>query len=214
MILISVTKYNTARVFNNSSELRQRAYDGHFWSIRTNEVANKQHKHCSPKWLAGSGAGSGELFLFTSLFHVWPRSTVTPSSPWATWPLSSARDGSRAIWQERSEFLNHHSGSVWWAWSQLPQEGRQTWLEDSRDWVLLSKRCHLGRKAVTRWQRSVGNSLHHLAQGWGPHGCTQVCFLSLVLHLLRCKWKRQRAHSQHLLYVTFCSSGFLLMGCC
>lgn len=47
MILISVTKYNTARVFNNSSELRQRAYDGHFWSIRMNEVANKQHKQFS-----------------------------------------------------------------------------------------------------------------------------------------------------------------------
>lgn len=126
-----------------------------FWSIRMNEVANKQHKNHSPKWLAGSGTGSGELFLFISLFHVWPRSTVTQSSPLATWLLSSASDVSRAIWQDHSEFLNHHSGSVWWAWSQLPQEGRQTWLKDSRDWVLLPKRCHLGRKVMTHWHSRV-----------------------------------------------------------
>lgn len=180
-----------------------------FWSIRMNEVANKQHKNHSPKWLAGSGTGIGELFLFISLFHVWPRSTVTQSSPLATWLLSSASDVSRAIWQDHSEFLNHHSGSVWWAWSQLPQEGRQTWLKDSRDWVLLPKRCHLGRKVMTHWHSRVWETYSIILFGdEGPHGCMQICFLSLVLHLLRFKWKRWRACSLCLPCVIFCSSRY------
>lgn len=60
----------------------------------------------------------------------------------------------------------------------------------------------------TLTQQSVGNLLHHLVWGWGPHGCMQICFLSLVLHLLRFKWKRWRACSLCLPCVIFCSSRY------
>lgn len=124
---------------------------------------------------------SREPFFLRSLFLVWPKSTATENS--LLYPVAVLSKCSKPSNLAVSlQFLNHHSGSVWWAWSQRPREGRQTRLGGRRGWSAVAWKVSPWEKGRDTWPRWCGKlERRHLGCGWGQHGCLEICFLSLAL---------------------------------
>lgn len=145
--------------------------------------ANKQEKICCPvtcwfwnwKW-------STELLLPTSLIRVWPRRAVTESSLLSNYLEAAPGAGSaRSRLAACVRFLRPRSGSVWWAWSRMPQEGRQMYDRKTTETEVASpERCPLGRKVVTRWQSGVGGAVTPCSCPWMRRAPTLAELVSLV----------------------------------
>lgn len=100
---------------------------------------------------------SRELFFLRSLFLVWPKSTATESS--LLYPVAVLSKCSKLSNLAASlQFLNHHSGSVWWAWSQRPREGRQTRLGGCRGWSAVARKVSPWEKGRDTWPGWCGKT--------------------------------------------------------
>ena len=182
MMLLAVIKHNTAEVFSNSSVPESVLMVRMFWLISVASIApvsNVKSVLQVTCWFR-NWKWSTELLLLRWLFRVWPRWTATESWLLTTWWLSSARDLLQPL-AVSVQFLTHHSGSVWRAWSQLPRGGRQMY-----DWkttepeVLSPERCPLGRKVVTHWHSGVWETVAPSARLWMRRALTLADLVSLV----------------------------------